>query len=269
MRNRNLFNRITPPLSHNRKLIAEAAAVLVVAGLIAAVVFFSQKPSQEDTAEGIAYIQSLEETDVAQIESQIKERNREERRAALENGTADIWQQFEDSVILGDSRAVGFSYYQFLPENQVMAKNGATIENISDYMDQIAAVNPSSIFLCYGINDITSHWRTVDDYILDLYKNIQLLKETLGNVDIYVNSIIPVTSAAQQKTAKYGEIPDWNEVIQRYCEFDHVPYVNITETVAAHSDLYEGDGIHMQASFYEYWAIEMITEVGDYEAESE
>ena len=54
-------------------------------------------------------------------------------------------------------------------------------------------------------------------------KIFSLLKETLGNVDIYVNSIIPVTSAAQQKTAKYGEIPDWNEVIQRYCEFDHVP----------------------------------------------
>ena len=35
---------------------------------------------------------------------------------------------------------MGFSYYQFLPENQVMAKNGATIENISDYMDQIAAL---------------------------------------------------------------------------------------------------------------------------------
>lgn len=49
-------------------------------------------------------------------------------------------------MILGDSRAVGFSYYQFLPENQVLAKNGATIDDIPDYMDQIVALNPSSIF---------------------------------------------------------------------------------------------------------------------------
>ena len=57
-------------------------------------------------------------------------------------------------MILGDSRAVGFYFHEFLPEEQVMAEGGGIITDATKYLDQLKTLNPDMILLCYGLNDV-------------------------------------------------------------------------------------------------------------------
>ena len=105
----------------------------------------------------------------------------------------------------------------------------------------------------------------MEDYIAEQDQIIANLQEALPNTTIYVNSIIPATDPAFDRSEKWRDIPDWNDAIRQHCEEASIPYIDITDAVEEHSDLYDVDGIHMQKAFYEYWAIDMITEVTENE----
>lgn len=252
-----------------KRLLAELAAVVVIIGIVIFIALSGQNIATDDIKEGRAYIEGLEAADTASIEEQVKELRKEERRAALESGDLDVWSLFTDIAILGDSRAMGFSSYDLISENQVFASLGATIRDISTYTDQLVDLNPSNIILCYGLNDI-GYWDNPDSYLSDLDQIIRELQTALPETVVYVNSIIPVTSSGLDNfdpeiSERIEEIPDWNAAIRQHCEENDIPYIDITEDVEAHSDLYDVDGIHMQKAFYEYWAIDMITEVTENE----
>ena len=238
----------------------------MIIGIVIFIALSGQNITTDDIKEGRAYIEGLEATDTASVEEQVKELRKKERKAALESGDLDVWSQFTDIAILGDSRAVGFYSYNLVDESRVFATGGATIRDIEQYTDQLVALNPSSIIFCYGLNDISiGYWDNVDDYIAEQDQIIADLKEAMPNTTIYINSIIPAIDPAFERSEKWRDIPDWNDAIRQHCEDNDIPYIDITEDVEAHSDLYDVDGIHMQKAFYEYWAIDMITEVTENE----
>ena len=249
-----------------KRLLAELAAVVVIIGIVIFIALSGQNITTDDIKEGRAYIEGLEATDTASVEEQVKELRKKERKAALESGYLDVWSQFTDIAILGDSRAVGFYSYNLVDESRVFATGGATIRDIEQYTDQLVALNPSSIIFCYGLNDISiGYWDNVDDYIAEQDQIIADLKEAMPNTTIYINSIIPAIDPAFERSEKWRDIPEWNDAIRQHCEDNNIPYIDITEDVEAHEDLYDVDGIHMQKAFYEYWAIDMITEVTENE----
>ena len=249
-----------------KRLAIELAAVVAIIGIVIFMALSGQDIATDDVKDGMAYIEGLEAQDTAPIEEEVKNLRKEERKQALESGDLDVWSLFTDTVIMGDSRAVGFSYYGFVDENRVLASSGATIRNIEEYKDQLVNLNPSSIIFCYGLNDISiGLWDNVDDYIAEQDQIIADLQEVLPDTIIYVNSIIPATDPAFERSSKWEAIPDWNDSIREHCEENAIPYIDITDTVSEHSDLYDIDGIHMQKAFYEYWAIDMITEVTENE----
>ena len=119
------------------------------------------------------------------------------------------------------------------------ADAGATIRKIPEYIDGIKAVNPSSIILCFGINDLSiGLWPTCEEYITEYDQMIQKLQEALPDATVYVNSIIPATDPAFQKSEKWREIPDWNEQLKAHFEETGVPFIDITEEAEEHKDLY-------------------------------
>ena len=94
---------------------------------------------------------------------------------------------------------------------------------------------------------------------------IQKLQEALPDATVYVNSIIPATDPAFQKSEKWREIPDWNEQLKAHFEETGVPFIDITEEVEEHKDLYDVDSIHMRKEFYLYWGNAIIMEVTENE----
>lgn len=241
----------------------------ICAGVVAAIglilfLWLGQKgdTSLADTSQGIQYLAALEQRDTEAIYSQIKEVKKKERREALENGDVSVWSLFYDYAILGDSRGVGFSYYELLDENRVFAEAGNTIAVVPDRLEALRALNPENIFLCYGINDVSiGLYDTPEIYQEEMDKTVQLLQQEFPSANIYVNSIFPAQDPAFETSEKWREIPDYNVAVKAMCEEKGYHYIDNTPVYEEHADLYDPDGIHFQKVFYDYWAANMIAEM--------
>ncbi len=246
----------------NFLLAAGILLLIVIVAVILVIRFRASSNEGVNTEAGIEYLKNLESKDMNTIEESIKTLEKEEQREALASGDLTVWEQFIDYAIMGDSRTMGFDQYGFLPSERILAHGGATIADIPDYMDQLKTLNPSYVFLCYGLNDVSiGYWNTPEEYVADLGAAIESIKTELPNAEVFVNSIFPARDPAFEQSEEWRKIPEYNEVIQAYCEEKGYPYIDNDQIIEEHSDLYDEDGIHLQQDFYEYWAINMLTEV--------
>ncbi len=254
----------------NNKLFTYVVAVAVI-GLLLLIVLKvvgsnSEKKKQANVSEGVAYLKGLEAQDTNEINAIKEERRRaeikaelEEKKAALQNEDVDVWSLFEDYALLGDSRGVGFSYYKCLAPERVFAGAGWTIRNIEEQVPSLKALNPSSIFLCFGLNDTSiGFWKTPEEYANGMQEVVEMLQRELPNATIYVNSILPAQEVAFAKSSKWREIPQYSAAVKKRCAEMGVPFVDNDGIAAKYSDLYDIDGIHLRREFYRYWGIDMI-----------
>ena len=223
------------------------------------------KVSSEEIAKGVNYLTQLEAVDISIVQEEISNKQAVQKLEALQNGEVDVWSQFSDAVIIGDSRAVGFSYYGFLPEDRVLAEGGASLYNIPDYLDQVAALQPKYVFICLGINDIGLGAWDSDEYAVAYKEAMESIWEVCPNCIIFPNStLLAIDPAFEQSTAWY-DIPEYNDYLKAMCEENDYPFVDNTALCEEYTDLYQPDGIHMMPDFYEPWALNMIQTVMDYE----
>ena len=231
---------------------------------------------QSAAADGLAYLQELEGQDPAAIENVIKKqeehRLQEQKEAmvkSLEDGTKDVWSLFDSSVILGDSRGVGFYYYGFLPESRVLAAGGNTIRDIAGHEDQVVKLSPRYVFFCYGLNDVSiGYWDTPEAYAQEYAKILKEFQKKLPDAKFYVNSILPAQPQALEVSAAWANIPEYSEAVRKMCKENGFAFVDLDQLAADHTDLYDPvDGIHLRKEFYPYWGVEMVTAV--YENQSD
>ncbi len=246
-------------ISPGKWIVFAAVAVVLTAVVFAAVHFSGRRSSGSDTQEGILHLKELEAKDMAAIEQEIKQHKQAARARALEEGTLSVWAQFSDYAIFGDSRTVGFYFYEFLDQQRVLADGGLTIADLSTYMDQLKLLNPSALFLCTGLNDVSiGYWNTPEEYVAAYEELMQQLMSELPDTHIYINSIFPALDPAFEQSSAWRNIPDYNAAVKAWCEEKGYSYIDNTPVFEEHQDLYDPDGIHFQKEFYEYWAINML-----------
>ena len=231
---------------------------------------------RQDTAqvqEGLSCLAQLAERDPAEVEKtvrmrkveQLKEQTEEENENAVDERIEEledssVWEQFNDFVIMGDSRALGFSFYQFLDGNRVFAEGGDTIRDIPDRLDEVVMLNPAYVYLCYGLNDTgIGFWSTGEEYAAEMDERITQLQEAIPGVTVIVNSILPATEAALEASPVWRKIPDFSSAVKALCEERGVPFVDNDALAEKYmADLWDEDGVHLQREFYPLWAKNMI-----------
>lgn len=177
----------------------------------------------------------------------------------VRSGEIDIWSMFHDYVILGDSRAVGFWTFDFLDYDYCLAGGGDTIRNIAEHMDEIIALNPKYIFLCYGLNDVSiGYWSEPEDYAAEIMEIIADLQEKLPDATVVVSSILPAIDPAFELSSKWRRIPEFSAAVGKACEEAGVIFVDNDAISAEHADWWQPDGIHVRQEFYPYWAQNLI-----------
>ena len=172
----------------------------------------------------------------------------------------ELWARFDDAVLTGDSRIVGFSLYTGIPSGRVFAKNGATIMALPGFIDGIAALDPKKVYVAFGINDIKSGvgGGTASSYAQYVRERITELEDALDGADIYVNSILPASTSLRAKDPDYRKVDDYNAQLREMCGRCGWLYIDNSELAKEREDLYVSDGIHLTAGFYEYWARNML-----------
>lgn len=255
-------------------LLLLAVVVILIVSLASFMGSSSRQASESaavDLTPGLAYLQSLEQTSPETVEDRLREMRqakiqaqKDELLEQLTTGEISVWSMFDDYVLLGDSRAVGFEYFGYLPDERVMAESGATILSLEEHIPDIVALNPSNLFLCYGLNDVSiGIWPTPEDYAEDFERIIDLIREELPDVNIYISSILPARDPAFNTSTLWYNIPDYSAAVSEMCDRIGCHFVDNTEICETYADMWEVDGIHVRTTFYPYWAANLIIEYLD------
>ncbi len=108
--------------------------------------------------------------------------------------------KFKDCVFLGDSIISGISFYEFLPESQVVSDDNITSDKLEKHIDTALSSNPSKVFIMVGLNDAnygTRDGATIAGFIGDTVREI---KSKSASTSVYILSVLPVTSAFENRS---------------------------------------------------------------------
>lgn len=218
------------------------------------------------TKDGVAYLEALEKknpNDVIQVRRQIQQAKldaqRDEMIRQVEAGEVDPFSLFQDFVIMGDSRAVGFWYFGFVDQARTLTGAGHTIRDLQAQMDTLVSMNPRYIYLCYGLNDTSiGYWATAEEYVAEYMDTIAQIQQKLPDASVIVSSILPARDPAFKRSSKWYNIPAWSAALEAACKENGVIFANNDGISEAYPKLWDPDGIHVRKEFYPYWATNLI-----------
>lgn len=257
--------------------VAIGAAAVILLICILCVVIGGSRETEDITQAGIAYLEALEKKDpdtVSQILRQRRqaelEAQREELLRQVKEDEIDPFTLFQDAVIMGDSRAVGFCYYGFVDESRTLTSTGATILEIRKQMDALEAKHPAYIYLCYGINDLkTGYWGSKERYVAKYMEYIAEIQARMPNAVVVVSSTLPYYPPAvpedeatepteEDENAILEQVPEWNAALAAACAENGIIYVDNTQISTIYQELWGPDGIHMKKAFYPHWGKNLV-----------
>ena len=224
---------------------------------------------------GLSYVRALEEKDPDNVDDILKDRRRQELLAMrdeklrqLQSGEISVWPMFQDYVIIGDSRAAGFTFLGTLDDSRNFAAYGNTISSIPDVLDAVHALNPSYIFVVFGLNDMLQAGCETPEAFAEQYRQALMdLQAEFPDAKIYVNSIFPCTDPAFEKWEKWREAEAYSEAVAEMVPTTSCYYIS-NDNITDFSPYFKDDGIHFTNDFYDIWAVNMIMAVYDSESEA-
>ena len=237
------------------------AVTVILLAVVLNAIFGGQTPV-DITKDGVAYLELREAKDPGDVIlvrrelAQAKlEAQREEMIRQVESGEMDPFAVFQDYCIMGDSRAVGFWYFGYLDKTRCLTGAGHTIRDLAAQMEDLVAMNPGSVYLCYGLNDTSiGYWASAEEYVREYMDVLSQIRQKLPETKIIVSSILPARDPAFQRSSKWRNIPEWSAALERACESNGILFANCDQLAEDHPNLWDPDGIHFREQFYPYWA---------------
>lgn len=155
-----------------------------------------------------------------------------------------------DVVFLGDSITNSGRWSELFPNHTVANRGipGDTSEGISKRLDNIIRLNPKTVFLMFGINDI-SRGEEVDS----IFENYQKIVSTLEKNKINVVIQSTLLSDRDNWNIKVNAL---NEKLLSLATKSNIPYVDINKSISPTGELTKEvshDGIHLRPASYLKW----------------
>lgn len=210
-----------------------------------------------DTASAISQLTTLEQQDASEIQNRIK---KIEQKLALEGNGRSLAQRYQHAVIVGDSMVHALSDYQALPARSLYGAIGKRTDNIFEELDKALKTNPDQLFLCLGLNDLSTYRKRTHLFIEKYQKVIDHIKARNRHTKIYINSMIPLPKATIKKHSEYQYIDDYNKAMKQLCEDNHLTYIDNTQLIKPEAKYFEGDGIHPKYAYFRDWIHHMANE---------
>ncbi|MCQ2512222.1 MAG: GDSL-type esterase/lipase family protein [Lachnospiraceae bacterium] len=219
--------------------------------------------------DGVKAIQLMEARPIAPIEDEIFQLQRQEIIRKLTEDPSRVFQTLADvnTVIIGDSRVVGFSAYNCMDESRILAGTSWSILELPAVFYAVTSINPRYIVVAFGINEISQHlgtpvyFNTDESYVEALDYYLGMLQECAPNAKIYYSSILPASEEGLASMDGFRIIPERNNAIHAFCEEKGYGFINTEEIAYEHQEMYREDGIHFTADFYPLWGEAILSEI--------
>ena len=179
---------------------------------------------------------------------------------------------FDDAIMVGDSITEGIQLYSVMKNATVISHTGINVSTISTKaviqsgknkitIPEAIALHPEAkkIYILVGANGIS--WMSVETFIEEYGKFIDIVKSTLPNAIIYVQSIFPINEQLFKKNYSQDltnkEIDEYNAAILELAKEKKVYYLDVAQDLkdanGALSSEATTDGMHIGSSYYEKW----------------
>ena len=165
-----------------------------------------------------------------------------------------------DVVFFGDSITSGHNWQEDFPEVSVvnLSVPGDALLDMYNRLDMVASVKPEKVFIMGGVNGIRDG---VTDVYLKRYALIlDELETRIPGVEIYVQSVLPVSRSKEDYVCKNSTIREFDEGLEKLAEERGLVYINLYELYevdgAMNPDLTR-DGLHLNDAGYVVWINEI------------
>lgn len=243
-----------------KRMLLRIAAAIIGITIIICIGLSQMAVGNVDTKKGTAKIKELESKDITDAEAAIEALEEQERQADEAYAARPLSEKFANAVIIGDSITTGFVDYEILNASSVVAEVGVELTELDSLIETAAGLNPTTVFLALGLNDITATGGDREQFKEQYQAVIAALQERLPEGKICVNSILPVQQKAIDERPEYADISGYNETLRSLCEEDGIVFIDNTDLVK--EEYYEPDGEHMGADYYPQWGSHMAEAAG-------
>lgn len=176
---------------------------------------------------------------------------------------------FKDALFIGDSRVEGFMLSSGISGGSFVVKTGISITSLDEdkivkhngktmtLYDYLRQESFGKIYIKAGLNELG--WVSVPSFIKEYSKVIENIKTLQPDAEIYVQSIIHVTSSKSGDGGIYTNetIDKFNEQILEMAAAEGVNYINLNEVFTneygALDEEAANDGVHLKASYCKKW----------------
>lgn len=172
---------------------------------------------------------------------------------------------FDDCAFIGNSRVLDLKNYG-LAKN-VYASVGLTVDTVFTekasgssvvIIDELKGKHFKKVFLMFGDNECG--WPNTSVFIKRYAKVIAAVRERVPEAEIYLQSVLPISRAADAKN-EYGcnnaAIKKVNEAIKQLAKDEGVRYINpaasMTDSQGFLPDEAASDGVHLRKKYCRIW----------------
>lgn len=174
---------------------------------------------------------------------------------------------FENSAFVGNSMLEDLDMYGIIDNADFYAKTGLTVTNVftettvdgtAPIMEEVTGKKYDKVFLMFGLNELG--WSYSDVFIEDYAKVIDTLRESNPDVEIYVQSLFPVSKERSDKNL-YGvtneKIEEYNELLKIMAKDKNVIYMDVHASMITEDgtlpDDASPDGVHPNMDYCKTW----------------
>ncbi|MEG1027428.1 MAG: GDSL-type esterase/lipase family protein [Oscillospiraceae bacterium] len=183
---------------------------------------------------------------------------------------------FDDAVFIGDSISKGLKIYGVLPPKNVVADQNVGIDQIANDKAVYVAndgtkttlfnalkqvpITPKKVYIMLGSNGLP-HYEN-NQHIEYYYKVIDRIMQTYPDAKIYLQSVTPITAAAEETYRKNGKtftnkkINEFNELVLNMAKEKGLYYINVKDSLVdangyLSSEYAGADGVHFKKNGHE------------------
>lgn len=220
---------------------------------------------EKEIKENREFLKALEETNVAEVEKKLDEKYKKDEGKSEDKKpnkpdtpknttTKSNRLYFEDSVFMGDSLTEPLDFYDILNKSSVLAKKGQSVLDAKIAANKLSGLNPKRVFLLYGLNDLDM-FPNIADFKKNYGELVDAVKQNAANAEVYAQSVMPVQKRVQDKSKSYSDerIAKFTEAVQQVAKEKDIHYIDIKPVIKDKEYLFEPDGMHFTAKFYDFW----------------
>lgn len=176
---------------------------------------------------------------------------------------------FNDAVFIGDSRTEGLENYDGLGNAEYFAVKGLMVDTVYTkaaikmngnkltVMQAMKQKKFGKVFIMLGVNELG--WSDFRSFVDDYGKMVDDVKKDQPGAEIYLQSILPVTTQKSVSSTIYNnqKIKNYNQAIQKLADQKKIKYLAVDTAVSDPSGALPPDaatdGIHLNAQYCKKW----------------